>query len=113
MAGFNNSRFLKSKGVVAVCYLLGLFVFPVMNLQAELHEIDQLRTHVEKWVETKQLISSESSQWKMDKILLKDMIRLLELDNEELDEIIEYCSEGDDHIDKETFLKVCKQMRLF
>tara|TARA_B110000305_G_C19389100_1_gene613847 strand:- start:409 stop:1200 length:792 start_codon:yes stop_codon:yes gene_type:complete len=88
MAGFNNSRFLKSKGVVAVCYLLGLFVFPVMNLQAELHEVDQLRTHVEKWVETKQLISSESSQWKMDKILLKDTIRLLELDNEELDEII-------------------------
>jgi Ca2+-binding EF-hand superfamily protein len=33
--------------------------------------------------------------------------------DEELDEIIEYCSEGDDKIDRETFLKICKNMRLF
>lgn len=33
--------------------------------------------------------------------------------DEELDEIIEFCSEGDEKIDKETFLRVCKHMRLF
>lgn len=33
--------------------------------------------------------------------------------DEELDEIIEYCSEGDVQIDKEMYLRVCKAMRLF
>ena len=32
---------------------------------------------------------------------------------EELDEIIEYCSDGDVKIDKETYLRICKTMRLF
>jgi len=33
--------------------------------------------------------------------------------DEELDEIIEYCSKGDDKIDRESFMTLCKTMRLF
>ena len=33
--------------------------------------------------------------------------------DEELAEIIEYVTDGDDRIDEQTFLKVCKAMKLF
>lgn len=57
-------------------------------------EIDSLRSVLEKWVEAKQLISSEKQNWQTQKEVLVDRTRLLEGQVEDLKEKIKGAEEA-------------------
>jgi FtsZ-binding cell division protein ZapB len=57
-------------------------------------KFDETRATLEKWVETRQLISKEKSDWETEKQSLQDSIELLKAEIERLDENIARAEEG-------------------
>lgn len=61
----------------------------------------EARTALDKWVETRQLISKEKSEWEMDKQTLEQQVNLLEKENQLLDEQIAKAEATTTQADKE------------
>ncbi len=45
----------------------------------------ETKTTIEKWAETESLVSKESNEWKAEKAILEDLVRMLEQEKEALD----------------------------
>lgn len=52
-------------------------------------QVAQLARTIDRWVDTKHLISEEQADWKQDEVLLQDTLRLLEQERRELTEEVE------------------------
>jgi septal ring factor EnvC (AmiA/AmiB activator) len=80
---------MKNKAILSiVCSFLILAFCSVAQGASENGEFDSLRSVLEKWVEAKQLISSEKQNWKARKEILVDRSRLLEGQVKDLEEKI-------------------------
>lgn len=57
-------------------------------------ETAAIRSQVEQWVETRRILSAEEAQWQQEKIVLQDMIRVLDQENHRLADQISAISQG-------------------
>jgi hypothetical protein len=86
----NGQKKIKSiKLILLMLFVLGLCL-PAKGVSVDqTGEIGPLRDVLEKWVETKQLISREKQKWQIQKEILTDRTRLLESQVQDLDRKIE------------------------
>jgi cation transport regulator ChaB len=72
-----------------------------LTLSAQTNKFAEARTTLEKWVETRQLISKESAEWQTDKQNMLDRIGLLEKEQQLLTEQIAKAEATATQVDKE------------
>lgn len=81
---------MKPKSLIFILFFsfVMAFVCSVQGVAETNGDMDSLRSVLEKWVETKQLISSEKQTWQDQKEILQDRSRLLEGQVQDLQEKI-------------------------
>lgn len=89
---------MKSK-ILALCLSLGaLTALPTVQAQTQ---IDEARGVLEKWVETRQIISKERADWQTEQAILSDTVTLLKSELERLESQITALSESATAADEE------------
>lgn len=78
------ARLVAASGIAAGCLIL--VSYGTLSPDGGLQELDQARTTLDKWVETRRLISMEKRDWALGRELLLQRIRLVERELESLRE---------------------------
>ena len=85
---------------------------PVARTAAQADAVTNTRDTLDRWVETRQLISEEKSEWRVEKSILKDTKSLLENEVERLDKAIKDLEASATEADKERSKLTAKKERL-
>ena len=74
---------------------------PAAHISAQADSVREARDTLDRWVETRQLISEEKSDWRVEESILNDTKRLLENEVDRLDQAIEDLEASATEADKE------------